>query len=59
MSLIDNLRKQGDRVRYKNNLLLTEDEKLSSSFENAIVLWALDKIDPRLLAKVKKDDGNK
>ena len=57
-SFIDNLRKQGDRVKYKNDLLLTEDEKLSPSFENAIVLWALDKIDPRLPAKVKKDYGH-
>ena len=57
-SFIDNLRKQGDRIKYKNDLLLTEDEKLSPSFENAIVLWALDKIDPRLPAKVKKDYGH-
>ena len=57
-SFVDNLRKTGDRVKFKNNLLLTEDEKLSPSFENAIVLWSLDKIDPRLPSKVKKDYGH-
>ena len=57
-SFVDNLRKQGDRVKYKNNLVLNEDEKLSPSFENAIVLWALEKIDPRLPQKVKKDYGH-
>ena len=37
---IDNLKKSGDTVQIKNNLQLTEDEQLSPSFENAIVLWA-------------------
>ena len=40
-SFVDNLRKQGGRIKYKNDLRLTEDEKLSPSFENAIVLWTL------------------
>ena len=57
-SFIDNLRKQGDIVCYKNNYILPEDEKLSPTFENAIVLWALDKIDPRLPAKVKRNYGH-
>ena len=57
-SFVDNLRKQGDRVQFKNNLRLDEDEKLSPSFENAIVLWTLEKIDPRLPAKIKKDYGH-
>ena len=43
---------------YKNSQALTEDEKLSPSFENAIVLWSLEKIDPRLPAKVKKNYGH-
>ena len=55
---VDNLRKQGDRIKYKNDLPLTEDEKLTPSFENAIVLWSLEKIDPRLPAKVKKEYGH-
>ena len=33
-------------------------EQLSPSFENAIVLWALEKIDPRLPGKVKKNYGH-
>ena len=57
-SYIDNLRKEGDKVVYKNNVALDADEKLSPSFENAIVLWALDRIDPRLPAKVKKNYGH-
>ena len=56
-AFVDNLRKQGDIVHYKNNFTLAEDEKLSPSFENAIVLWALEKIDPRLPLKVKKNYG--
>ena len=57
-SFIDNLRKQGDIVKYRNDFVLTEDEKLSPSFENAIILWSLEKIDPRLPAKVKKNYGH-
>ena len=53
-SFIDNLRKKHDKVKYKNDHVLAEDEQLSPSFENAIVLWALKEIDPRLPAKVKK-----
>ena len=34
---------------------MTEDEKLSPSFEDAIVLMALEKIDPRLPARVARD----
>lgn len=57
-SFLDNLRKAGDVVIYKNNKVLHEDEQLSPSFENAIVLWSLEKIDPRLPAKVKKNYGH-
>ena len=57
-SFIDNLRKRGDRIKYKNNQALTDDEKLTPSFENAIVLWSLEKIDARLPSKVKKDYGH-
>ena len=34
---------------------LAEDEKLSPSFKDAIVLWALYLIDPRLPPKVRRD----
>ena len=57
-SFLDNLRKKNDKVMFKNGTLLTEDEQLSPSFENAIVLWTLEKIDPRLPAKVKKNYGH-
>ena len=57
-SFIDNLRKQGDIVKYRNNFVLTEDEKLGPSFENAIILWSLEKIDPRLPSKVKRNYGH-
>ena len=55
---IDNLRKKNDTVKYKANHVLAVDEQLSPSFENAIVMWALEKIDPRLPAKVKKNYGH-
>ena len=57
-SFIDNLRKRGDVVTYRNGFVLPEDEKLTPSFENAIILWTLEKIDPRLPAKVKRDYGH-
>ena len=57
-SFIDNLRKRGDIVTYRNGFVLTEDEKLTPSFENAIILWTFEKIDPRLPAKDKRDYGH-
>ena len=42
-------------MTHKGGQALTEDEVLSPSFEDAIVLWALEKIDPRLPKKVRKD----
>ena len=35
--------------------MLAEDKKLSPSFEDAIVLWTLEKINPKLPSKVRKD----
>ena len=57
-SFIDNLRKEGDLVKFKNEQALSEDEQLSPSFENAIVLWALKEIDGRLPEKVRKNYGH-
>ena len=57
-AFIDNLRKKNDKVKFKSDFVLTEDEKLSPSFENAIVLWSLKEIDPRLPKKVKKNYGH-
>ena len=55
---LDNLRKRGDRLLFKNNQLLTADESMSPTLEAAIVLWALERIDPRLPRKVKKNYGH-
>ena len=37
---------------------LREDETIGSSFESTIVLWSLEKIDPRLPARVAKLYGH-
>ena len=52
---IDNLRMKGEVATHKGGKVLTENETLSPSFEDAIVLWSLEKIDPRLPKKVRKD----
>ena len=54
----DNLRKQGETIIHNDNEVLGEDEKISSSFESVIVLWALEKINPRLPALVYKRFGH-
>ena len=54
-SFLNNLRKEGEVMTHKGGQALTEDEVLSPSFEDTIVLWALEKIDPRLPKKVRKD----
>ena len=50
---LDNLRKKGEKA--KGGMILAADETLTPSFEDTIVLWALEKIDARLPAKVRKD----
>ena len=54
-SFLNNLRKSGEVMTHKGGKVMTEDEGLSPSFEDAIVLWTLEKIDPRLPKKVRKD----
>ena len=54
-SFINNLRKAGEIMTHKGGAALTSDEVLSPTFEDAIVLWALEKIDARLPKKVRKD----
>ena len=54
-SFINNLRRKGEFMTHKGGKKLTENEVLSPSFEDAIVLWSLEKIDPRLPKKVRKD----
>ena len=53
---INNLRKMGDNIIF-NGTKLKEDEKLSPTFECAIMMWALEKFDGRLPSKVQKDFG--
>ena len=55
---IDNLRKRGDRLAYKGNVQLNADETMGPTLEAAIVLWALERIDPRLPKKVKQNYGH-
>ena len=54
-AFVENLRKQGEVMNHKGGAALTEDETLSPSFEDTIVLWALEKIDKRLPKKVRRD----
>ena len=54
----NNLRKRGDQLVYKDNTALTADEIVTPTLEASTVLWALEKIDPRLPWKVKKNYGH-
>ena len=55
-SFIDNLRKAGSHGDPRDpETRMAEDEKLTPSMEDAIILWNLEKIDPRLPAKVRQD----
>jgi hypothetical protein len=54
-SWLNNLRKEGEVMQHKGGKVLDVDEILSPTFEDAIVLWVLEKIDPRLPKKVRKD----
>jgi hypothetical protein len=55
--IFNNLRKSGDRMMYKAGRQLAEDETMGPTFESIVMMWALEKLDPRLPAKVKKDFG--
>ena len=55
-SFLDNLRKAGCKGDPRDpDTRLDEDEKLSPSHEDSIILWTLERIDPRLPAKVRQD----
>ena len=53
---LNNLRKKDDNILF-NGTKLKEDEKLSPTFECAIMMWALEKFDNRLPSQVQKDFG--
>ena len=44
----DSLLREGDILLYRDNATLEEDERFSPTFENIVVLWTLQLIDPRL-----------
>jgi hypothetical protein len=44
----DRLKVKGAKLTYQNDLELIEDELLSPTFEEVIILWCLEKIDQRL-----------
>lgn len=48
----DSLRKGGELLLFRNNEPLAEDEEMSPTLENMIVLMWLERIDPRLPKKV-------
>ena len=53
-TFIDNMRKKGSSMGIrKGGAPFLKDEKLTPSFKDVIVMWALEKIDPRLL-KVRR-----
>ena len=55
-SFLDNLRKAGCKGDPRDpGARLAEDEKLSPSHEDSIILWTLERIDPRLPSKVRQD----
>ena len=59
-TICDNLRKQGDQIEFlSSDKDLIEDEILSPTFEEVIVLWSLEKIDTRLPGQVKQAFGER
>ena len=48
----DSLRKEGELLLFRNNEPLDEDEEMSPTLENTVVLLWLERIDPRLPKKV-------
>ena len=55
-SFVDNLRKRGDsRNHLKPGDIMPADETMGPSQEDTVVLWTLEKIDPRLPAMVARN----
>ena len=51
--VVNNLGKQNDTIKYKNDFVLTEDEKMTPMLEDIILLNVIHEIDPRLPAFIK------
>ena len=47
-SISDNLRKKGDKMDSKTGKLLQSDEVISPTMRDCMIIWVLEKIDPRL-----------
>ena len=54
MKICENLKKKGDRVNFYGEQEVLEDELLSSTFEEIIVVWCLEKISPELPKLVER-----
>jgi len=48
----DSLRKRGETILFRNEEILDNDEEMSPTLENTVVLLWLERIDPRLPSKV-------
>ena len=57
-AICDNTKRKGHKIKYLNNKELKEDENISPTFEETIVLWCLEKIDSRLPMHVSKTFGH-
>ena len=55
---LDNLRKKGEKLAYKGDEKLNDDEKMTPTLEATIILWALERIDARLPVKVQRTYGH-
>ena len=58
-SIMNNLSKRGDVIKYKSDLVLNEDEKMSPMLEDLVLLNVLREIDPRLPSFVKTHYNHK
>ena len=56
-AICKNLKKIGARIKFMGDFELIEDEILSPTFEEVILLWSLEKIDPRLPFLVNQTFG--
>ena len=57
--VVNNLGKQNDTIKYKNDFVLTEDEKMTPMLEDIILLNVIHEIDPRLPAFIKTHYNHK
>ena len=56
--IIDNLYKKNDKLKYKNDVKMQEDEKLSPTMLNFMLFHVIQSIDSRLMKKVRDKWGH-